>query len=265
MSELGSEEKHKKNLSVARALRPKRVISLYGSMNGGPVHTRQILALCLREGRLRCRVSKKWVSSKESILESWKANPKPEINPKDLQNINKHYLKRSFWWRSVCWLDDVAGWDFSQGRMYITVSLNPLKRIMLFDARFHSGDIKKILVPGSLKLVKGSFEKLRKLDQWRIFWHEMFMLATNDGELAAQSTLASLTSEGKVIDKIRNDMAAESDFWKENRDKIDEDLASIISSRSVLDISDHTVTEEIKLLRQALKVTRVYNQSKIKR
>ena len=93
MSELANVQKPRKKTSTGRVISPKRAISLYSSMNGGPVHTREILALCLREGQLRCRATNKWVSHKESLSEAWKYRSKPKETGSGANHKYKHLIK----------------------------------------------------------------------------------------------------------------------------------------------------------------------------
>jgi hypothetical protein len=130
--------------------------------------------------------------------------------------------------------------------------------------RLNSADVKKVMVPGSLSLGAGSFSNLKSLEQWRIFWHELFLLATNNGDLAKQSRLATITSDQKVLAEIDSILSNEYEFWQDNPNTVDEEIASIVASRSVLSLADSTVLDEIKALRQTLKLKRAYKMAKSK-
>ncbi|GAA0439533.1 MULTISPECIES: hypothetical protein [Sphingomonas] len=261
---MSTEEPKKKPLSLERALPPSQVIKQYGGLNGGPVHAREIIALSLREGTIRARAAKRWESSEETLHAAWKTEPETETPLRQIRITKEHKVPRAVWRKSVCWHDDVAGWDFRTGRLYVTTSLHPTRRILMRRVRLNSADVKKVMVPGSLSLGAGSFSNLKSLEQWRIFWHELFLLATNNGDLAKQSRLATITSDQKVLAEIDSILSKEYGFWQDNPNTVDEEIASIVASRSVLSLADSTVLDEIKALRQTLKLKRAYKTAKSK-
>jgi hypothetical protein len=247
-------------MKAEKALRAREIIQLYSNMNGGPAHTRAILALAMREGTIRTRFTSKWTTDESSLLRAWKMK-RPDVVTENLDSKSKWtYIKRSFWHRSVCWLDDVSDWDFKLNRFHVTISLAPRQRILLSDVRFHNVDTRRVLATGALKLASTS--AMPRQDSWRLFWHEVIKLATNNGSLLEQSDLAAFTSDDSAFTQIYKVLCEDNEISSDRSDQAVDALGDIIASRSPYGLSPSAIVSEIKALRQAFSLTRKYKVQK---
>ena len=234
-------------MKTSFALKPNDVLATYARRNGGDVHTRALIAMALREGKLLVRTSHRWTSAEKSILKAWKNEPILAGSDKPPPKIQR----RELWWRSVRWNEDVHDWDFSRSRMIVTTSLDPVQRVMLKGVRFKSDQIRNILAPGSLSLEEGSFDRVQKKEVWRRFWHDVVILAAGTKGDVKKSGLGAFKSGDELMDRIMDSLRQE-DEKSENVRLDDSDLAKALRSRSAFDLGEDAVRKEIQELRRTL-------------
>lgn len=246
-----------KDYTKFKAISPARAIALYASLNGGPVHTREIIALGLREGKIRSRAQHVWTSPEKSITEAWRNEPDRESYAKYTKLKNSDDVSTGTWWKSVDWSRDVVDWNFRRGRLHVTCSNDPLTRLMLKRVRLHSGDVLKLLVHSdSINFTKTS---IKKIDSWRMFWHEVVLLALKTTPEGSVSHLSSFKSDDSVLSAITDGIEFEEDLLSDNNV---EEVSATIASRQPFNLSSKSALEEINLLRKALKFKRKYNRKR---
>lgn len=236
-------------MKTAFALKPNDVLATYARRNGGEAHTRALIAMALREGKLLVRARHRWTSTEKSILNAWKNEPIFSDSDKPTSKI----LKRELWWRSVRWNEDVLDWDFSKSRMIITTSLDPFQRTMLKGVRFKSDQIRNLLGPGFLSLEKGSFDKVQKKEVWRRFWHDIVILAAGTKDDVKKSGLGAFRSGDELMDRVMDSLRQE-DEKSQNVRLGDDDLVKALRGRSPFDLGEDAVRKEVQELRRTLEL-----------
>lgn len=227
-------------------LSARKVLELFAAENGGPVGTRDLLAFHLREGNVEARARHKWASIEQSVAEAWTTAPPPKNISEKSRLKKKHVVKASEWRASVDWINDVQSWDFKRSRFHITISLNPLRRIMLKDIRFHAGEVSSYF---SIKGKKRPGAK-PELAQWRMFWHRIIAIMQDGRDDFGGLTHPDVSSNIKLRNKI-------SDLKKD--DKQPDWLAQIakrIDETSAFTLKDDAMLEEITKLRKKFKLTK---------
>lgn len=229
--------------------RPSKVLRLFADKNGGVANTRVLLATAMREGKIRVKAAQRWESSERSLLKIWK-NP-PLISAEEAK-AHRITCKRGLWWRSVRWLDDVSDWDFSRGRMIVTVQEDPLRRICLKDVRFNSTDVKRLLDDDAWNGKINDKSGYNK-ERWRTFWHEIVALASGSREAVKNSGLAAYTSDAALMIAIKDHLESENDRMR-GIELDDDALVSALTARTAFNLSEDAIKSEIKHLRQAFKL-----------
>jgi hypothetical protein len=245
-----------KSYAQFKAISPARAIRLYERLNGGPVQTRDMIAFWLREGKIRARAQHVWESSELSIAEAWRREPDKEAHAKYTKLKKSNDVPTATWWKSLDWTRDVADWNLRRGRFHITTSTKPPTRIMLKRVRLHSDDIRKLLAPGFIDFSKSG---IKKIDAWRMFWHEVVRLALKTAPSGSISVLSSFKSDDRVLDAITEALEFEEELLSD--EKI-EAISTSIANRQPFDLSPKSALEEIDLLRKALKFKREYNRKR---
>lgn len=228
-------------------LSARKLLDLFAADNGGPVGTRDLLAFHLREGNVSARAFHRWESVGQSLAEAWATGsiPKNVTNKERLKK--KHAVKSSEWRASVDWLNDVHSWDFKRSRFQITISLNPTRRIMLQDIRFHAGESSAHLS------VKGKKRPGAKpdIDQWRMFWHRIIAIMQEGRDDFGGLTQPDVSSNDKLAKQVHEltiPKVSKPDWLQEITKQLDE--------TSQFTLSYDALHKEVTELRKRFKLTR---------
>lgn len=238
-----------KSYTKFKAISPSRAIEQYARLNGGPVHTREIIALGLREGKVRARAQHVWTSTGKRLAEAWRNEPDRESYAKLTMLKKSDDVPTSTWWESVDWARDILDWNFRRGRLHVTTSNKTQTKIMLKRVRLHSDDVRKLLAPNYIEFDRPG---IKKLEAWRMFWHEVVRLALKTGPEGSKSALSSFTNDGKVLDAINDSLSFQDDLLSDSHIQ---EISGKIAGRQLFNLSDKTALEEIELLRKTLKLT----------
>ncbi|TCP31356.1 hypothetical protein [Sphingomonas sp. BK235] len=243
-----------------RALSPRKAIAEYAAINGGPVLTRQIIAMGLREGTIRARASHIWTTNEASLAKAWKNEPDKETFVKPKVFLMEHDVPRKEWLKSSSWLDDIMSWDFQRGKFHITISSDPIKRLLMKDVRLHSGDVKKVLMTGVKDLTKEPLSKIQQLHSYRRLWHDIVRMTLN-GRDPKSTELGTFTSADRVLNEVNNSLNYEQSVITDHSVSADE-IGAALAARHPYNLSEKTAKDEIDLLRDALHLKRKYNLSR---
>lgn len=239
------------------ALTPRNVVAKYAPLVGGPVNARQIIALGLREGTLKARAGKSWISTDPSLASAWKNEPEKAEYVKPSNFTKEHNVKHSEWNKSVDFLNDILTWDFRTGRMHVTTSKNPVKRLMFRHVRLLDTDVSKIF-RFSTEGTKSNFYRANKVDEWRRFWHEMIILAVQKRINLKDSLITSFTNADDIVATVLNrlelvDEAIDSDIRAGNQT-----LQKSLQRKLEFTLKTDTLQKEVDLLREELGLKRRY-------
>lgn len=243
---------------IGGALTPQNVVKKYAPLVGGPVNARQIIALGLREGTLRARAGKRWTSTDASLVLGWKNEPDKGDYVKPASFSKEHDIKSIEWNKSVDFLNDILTWDFRKGRIHITTSVQPTKRIMMRHVRFLDEDVKSIF-QFATEGAKSNFYRANKVNEWRRFWHEMLIIAAQGKLNLKNNLITTFTNADDIIATVLERLELERIAVNEAEDGSIDGLGKKIGPRLEFPLSADTLQKEVDELRTTLGLKRKYS------
>ena len=245
-----------------QAITPRNVIKQYAGLHGGPVHLRHMLALALREGDLRARALHREESSERSWSAIWKkCSFRPPAGKKSYSA--EHDIRRSVWWRSASWSDDILHWNFSKSRMHVTISIDPPVRLLFSAVSFYKDDIVRLLGESTIPFPK-ELKPLTNKQAWARFWHELIFIAAGGRENLIASLLGPKSSDESITDELLAIFREQDELTNVPRAD-DAGFSDRLSARLPFDLSASTLQREIKELRRTFELTRGYVRKKVRK
>ncbi len=239
------------------ALKPRDVVAKYAPLVGGPVNARQIIALGLREGTLKARAGKSWISTDPSLAMAWKNEPEKSEYVKPSSFTKEHNIKHFEWNKSVDFLNDILTWDFRTSRMHVTTSKNPVKRLMFRHVRLLDADVSNIF-RFATEGKKSNFYRANKVDEWRRFWHEMIILAVQKKAGLKDSVITSFTNADDIVATVLNRLELVDEAINSDTRAGNQDLQKNLQRKLEFTLTADTLQKEVDLLREELNLKRRY-------
>lgn len=179
--------------------------------HNGPAATKLLLSDLLRDGKLRARARRAFVSTAKDIDRAWKARLHPDGEfDYDIE------LRRKDFRDSRTWIADLHDWVWPESRFVITLKVDPIERYFYENVEFASEDIKRLEPSVSIPAPAGRGGRRPDMARWTNFWLQVVHLAKagklHRGEFSSQAELSeeirdmmgsSPLGEDAVKDRIR--------------------------------------------------------------
>ncbi len=183
-------------------LKPKDILDLYGPSHGGALAVKARLADDLRSGRLGARASKIWISD-DPLLR------KARNERLHLSDFDQTEIIEPGQWRGLTshWEKDQRHWDWDNGLFHVTISRDPVERILMWGVEFPADGLHKLFAPSASSILptKKKNEGGRPpKPQWDKFW-----LLLLDMQRAGQLRPDSFSSRAKLYEHITDTLSGD--------------------------------------------------------
>jgi hypothetical protein len=146
--------------------------------------TKAYIADKLRDGHMRSRAKKIWVSNDPTLNDAWR-NRDNAVAKEDVE------IERKLWKSSRYWPNDVSQWSWPEEKFVITRGEKPADRTIIVGLSLSATDIDAL----AIQKIDARYIKRRKKDEWELFWMTILQLSQdkslNLGRFASQSDLLS--------------------------------------------------------------------------